>query len=121
MEKVQELKFGTDGWRGVMARDFTFENVRRVAQAIADYVKNMEDKEKRKLLAGPIIVGYDRRFQSDAFAREIAKVLQGNQLQPILLAETLPTPAVSFLTRKFKGLGIMVTASHNPPAYNGIK
>jgi phosphomannomutase len=121
MEKVQEIKFGTDGWRGVMARDFTFENVRRVAQAIADYVRNLEDKEKKKLIMGPIVVGYDRRFQSDAFAREVAKVLQGNQLEPILLSETLPTPAVSFLTRKLKGLGVMVTASHNPPAYNGIK
>ncbi len=121
MEKIQEIKFGTDGWRGVMARDFTFENVRRVAQAIADYVKNLEDKEKKKLIMGPIVVGYDRRFQSDAFAREIAKVLQGNQLEPILLSETLPTPAVSYLTRKFKGLGVMVTASHNPPAYNGVK
>jgi phosphomannomutase len=67
------------------------------------------------------LIGYDRRFQSDAFAREFAQVLQGNKLQPILLAETLPTPAVSFLTRKLKGLGVMVTASHNPPAYNGIK
>jgi len=121
MEKIQEIKFGTDGWRGVMARDFTFENVRRVAQAIADYVKNLEDKEKKKLIMGPIVVDYDRRFQSDAFAREIAKVLQGNQLEPILLSETLPTPAVSYLTRKFKGLGVMVTASHNPPAYNGVK
>ncbi len=122
MEKVQEIKFGTDGWRGVMARDFTFENVRRVAQAIADYVKDETEKNKKKPpFTGPVVVGYDRRFLSDAFAREIAQVLEGNQLNPVLLQETLPTPAISFLTRKLKGLGIMVTASHNPPAYNGIK
>ena len=121
-DKTQEIKFGTDGWRGVMAREFTFENVRRVAQAIADYVKDETEKNKRKpIFPGPVIVGYDRRFLSDAFAREIAQVLEGNQLNPVLLQETLPTPAISFLTRKLKGLGVMVTASHNPPSYNGIK
>ena len=122
MEKQIDIKFGTDGWRGVMARDFTFENVRRMAQAIADYVKDETEKNKRKPpFTGPILVGYDRRFLSDVFAREIAQVLEGNQLKPVLLSETLPTPAISFLTRKLKGLGVMVTASHNPPAYNGIK
>ena len=122
MEKTIDIKFGTDGWRGVMARDFTFENVRRVAQAIADYVKDETEKNKRKpLFTGPVFVGYDRRFLSDVFAREIAQVLEGNQLNPVLLAETLPTPAISYLTRKLKGLGVMVTASHNPASYNGIK
>ena len=124
MEKIQDIKFGTDGWRGLMAREFTFENVRRVAQAIADYVKDEAEKipQKRKnLLASPIVVGYDRRFQSDAFAREIAQVLHGNRLTPLLMMEPLPTPAVSLLTRKYGGLGVMVTASHNPAAYNGIK
>ncbi len=121
---MDTIKFGTDGWRGIMARDFTFENVRRVAQAIADYVKDELSKtkdRKKSALAGPIVIGFDRRFQSDAFAREIGKVLQGNKLEPILLAEALPTPAVSFLTRKHRGLGVMVTASHNPAAYNGVK
>lgn len=123
MEKTVEIKFGTDGWRGVMARDFTFENVRRVAQAIADYVKDETEKNpKRKPpFAGPVLVGYDKRFLSDAFAREIAQVLEGNQLNPVLLQESLPTPAISYLTRKLKGMGVMVTASHNPPSYNGIK
>ncbi len=124
MEKTTDIKFGTDGWRGIMARDFTFENVRRVAQAVADYVKEESEKDpkgKKGILQNPIFIGYDRRFQSDAFAREIAKVLQGNSLEPVLLAETLPTPAISFLTRKFKGLGLMVTASHNPASHNGIK
>ena len=123
MEKVPDIKFGTDGWRGVMARDFTFGNVRRVAQAIADYVKDETEKNpKRKPpFDGPILVGYDKRFLSDMLAREIAQVLQGNQIYPMLLEESLPTPAISFLTRKLKGLGVMVTASHNPPSYNGIK
>jgi phosphomannomutase len=120
---MDPIKFGTDGWRGVIARDFTFENVRRVAQAIADYVKEDQIKNARKKtpLSGPMIVGYDKRFQSDVFAREIAKVLEANRLNPTLMAESLPTPAVSFMTRKFGGVGVMVTASHNPPAYNGVK
>ena len=120
---MDPIKFGTDGWRGVIARDFTFENVRRVAQAVADYVKDELQKIPRKKtpLSGPMVVGYDRRFQSDSFAREIVKVLEGNQLSPTLMAESLPTPAVSFMTHKLGGVGLMVTASHNPPAYNGVK
>lgn len=120
---MDPIKFGTDGWRGVIARDFTFQNVRRAAQAIADYVKDEQMKAARKKtpLSGPMVVGYDRRFQSDAFAREIVKVLEGNQLKPALMAESLPTPAVSYMTRKLGGAGVMVTASHNPPQYNGIK
>jgi phosphomannomutase len=119
------IKFGTDGWRGIMAREFTFDNVRRVAQAIADYVKDEAAKNTNKKinpLTQAVYVGYDKRFQSETFAREIAKVLQGNRLNAHLLAESLPTPAISFLTSKANaGLGVMVTASHNPPMYNGIK
>ena len=120
---MDPIKFGTDGWRGVIARDFTFENVRRVAQAIADYVKEDQAKNVRKKtpLSGPMVVGFDKRFQSDAFAREIAKVLEANHLNPTLMAESLPTPAVSYLSRKLGGVGVMVTASHNPPADNGYK
>ena len=90
---MDPIKFGTDGWRGVIARDFTFENVRRVAQAIADYVKEDQAKNMRKKtpLSGPIVVGFDKRFQSDVFAREIAKVLEANHLKPTLMAESLPT------------------------------
>src|SRR6185312_11281750 len=123
-EKIMDpIKFGTDGWRGVIARDFTFENVRRVAQAIADYVKEDQAKNARKKtpLSGPIVIGFDKRFQSDMFAREIAKVLEANHLNPTLMAESLPTPAVSFMTSKLGGAGVMVTASHNPPSYNGVK
>ncbi|MDE2143505.1 MAG: phosphoglucomutase/phosphomannomutase family protein [Elusimicrobia bacterium] len=120
---MDPIKFGTDGWRGIIARDFTFQNVRRAAQAIADYVKEDQTKNVRKKtpLSGPMVVGYDKRFQSDVFAREIAKVLEANHLNPTLMAESLPTPAVSFMTHKLGGVGVMVTASHNPPQYNGIK
>ena len=116
--KTVDIKFGTDGWRGVMARDFTVDNVRRVAQAIAEYLKALPAKQRG---AGNVVVGYDYRFQSDAFAHEICRILQGNDLRPVLLAEPLPTPAISFLTQKEKATGVMVTASHNPPSYNGVK
>ena len=112
-----DIKFGTDGWRGVMARDFTFTNVRRMAQAVSDYLKSQHPRPK-----GPTaIVGYDHRFQSENYAAEIARVLEGNGLKVLLSEEPLPTPAISFLTRKTKALGLVVTASHNPPSYNGIK
>ncbi|MDX6770819.1 MAG: phosphoglucomutase/phosphomannomutase family protein [Elusimicrobiota bacterium] len=120
---MDPIKFGTDGWRGVIARDFTFQNVRRAAQAIAEFIKdeNVKAGRKKTPLSGPMVVGYDKRFQSDMFAREIAKVLEANQLNPTLMAEALPTPAVSYMTKKLGGVGVMVTASHNPPSYNGVK
>ena len=116
--KVPDIRFGTDGWRGVMARDFTFDNVRRVAQALAEYLKALPPKQRG---TGAVIVGYDQRFMSDAFAHEIARILEGNQFKPVMFAEPLPTPAVSFLTAKEKAYGVMVTASHNPASYNGVK
>ncbi len=122
--EAKDIRFGTDGWRAVMAREFTMSNVRRAAQAIADYLKEDAAKprpQRKPFLSGPVIVGYDRRFGSDLFAREVAQVMQGNKFKTLLSAEVFPTPALSLLTRKLKGLGIMVTASHNPPAYNGIK
>jgi phosphomannomutase len=112
-----DIKFGTDGWRGVMAREFTFGNVRRVAQAVAEHAKSQSQRPK----GTAAVVGYDHRFQSEHFAAEVARVLESNGLPTLLLAEALPTPAVSFLTRKLKALGLVVTASHNPPSYNGIK
>ncbi len=109
------IVFGTEGWRGVMAEDFTFANVRRVARAIADYV-NWE-KGGREL-----VVGYDARFMSDLFAGEIARVLAANGIKVWLASKIATTPALSFAVRHFGAAGgIMVTASHNPPQYNGIK
>ena len=121
---MDTIKFGTDGWRGIMARDFTFENVRRVAQAVADCMREETLKassDKRKPWTAPVVVGYDRRFQSEGFAREIVKVLHGNKISALLLSESLPTPAVSLLSHRSQGLGLMVTSSHNTPSYNGIK
>lgn len=113
-----EIRFGTDGWRGVMARDFTYDSVRKVAQAVADYLKTKPPKTKAK---HTVLVGFDRRFQSEAFAEEVARVMDANGHQAVLMAEALPTPAVSLLTHKLKAYGVVVTASHNPSAYNGIK
>ncbi len=112
---ANEIKFGTDGWRGVMARDFTYDNVRRVAQAIAEYMKATGKRNQ------PVVVGYDRRFQGDSFAKEIARILSANGQRVTLCADSLPTPAITFLSHKLKALGIMVTASHNPASFNGIK
>ena len=113
-----EIKFGTDGWRAIIARDFTFSNVRIVAQAIADYINNEKELERVKC----IVVGYDTRFLSERFAEEITCVLAANNIKVILSHDFLPTPALSYavISRNADG-GIMVTASHNPPAFNGIK
>lgn len=118
------ISFGTDGWRGQLGRDFTFQNVRTVAQAIADFLNQPKKDMPVKLQFmpdSPIVVAYDRRFRSDAFAKEIAGVLAGNDLKAVLAAEPLPTPALSFLTQKHRTIGVMVTASHNPFDYNGVK
>ena len=108
-----EIKFGTDGWRGLIARDFTFSNVRKTAQAIADYVRPQKKAS--------VIVGYDRRFLSDKFALAMAETLKANKIEVVLAKEPLPTPAISLLTWKKFSLGVMITASHNPHSYNGIK
>ncbi len=110
-----EIKFGTDGWRAVMARDFTIDNVRRVAQAVAEWLKSQHGPRP------PAVVGYDRRFMSEVFAAELARILAANGFKTTLSAEPLPTPAVTLLTQKLKAFGVVVTASHNPPSHNGIK
>jgi phosphomannomutase len=115
---MSSIKFGTDGWRAVIAEDFTFANVERVAQATADFWKEnpIEGTEARA------VVGYDRRFMSDQFARRTAEVLAGNGFEVILTNEPTPTPAVSYLVKKERAVGgVMITASHNPPAFNGFK
>ncbi len=112
------IKFGTDGWRAVIAEDFTFANVARVAQATADYWS-------ANPVAGTVkkvIVGYDRRFLSDDFARCTAEVLAGNGFAVLLTPEPTPTPSVSFAVRQLHAVGgVMITASHNPPTFNGFK
>jgi len=112
------IKFGTDGWRAVIAEDFTFANLERVAQATADYwnANPVEGTSNR------IVVGYDRRFLSDQFAQRTAAILAGNGFLLTLTSEPTPTPAVSFVVKAQKAIGgVMITASHNPPAFNGFK
>ena len=110
------IKFGTDGWRAIIADDFTFENVRRAAQATAEYFKTVEGAEPA------VFVGFDVRFQSGAFAKAAAEVVLANGLRVVMLDRPYPTPYVSFEVRrrKFAG-GIMITASHNPATFNGFK
>jgi phosphomannomutase len=110
------IKFGTDGWRAIIADEFTFENVRRAAQATAEYFKTVEGTEPA------VFVGFDVRFQSNAFARAAGEVLSANGFRVVMLDKPYPTPYVSFEVRrrKFAG-GVMITASHNPAGFNGFK
>lgn len=113
---MSTIKFGTDGWRAVIARDFTFENCRLVAQGIAAYV-NANNLAKKG-----IVIGYDNRFMSGDFARECARVLLGNGIKVYLMSRPTPTPVTAYaILVKEAGGAIMITASHNPPEYNGIK
>ncbi len=111
-----KIKFGTSGWRGVIADDFTFSRVKIVTQAIADHITAQGLKDKG------VIVGYDTRFLSERFAAEAAKVLAANGLHSYLSNRDVPTPVISFeiIRRKAAG-GINFTASHNPPEFNGLK
>jgi alpha-D-glucose phosphate-specific phosphoglucomutase len=111
-----QIKFGTDGWRGVIADDFTFANVRLAAEAIAAYIHAKEDPKKG------ICIGYDTRFGSRAFAQACADVAASTGI-PVLMANGItPTPALSFGVRQQGAAGgIMITSSHNPAHWNGVK
>jgi alpha-D-glucose phosphate-specific phosphoglucomutase len=113
---AQEIKFGTDGWRGIIADDFTFENVRRVAGAIASYVLKYEEAQHG------VIVGYDTRFASLRAAQIVAEVIAAAGIPVKLANDYTPTPAVSYAV-KHRGAagGVMVTSSHNPFNWNGVK
>jgi len=110
------IKFGTDGWRGIIADTFTFENVQHAAQATAAYFHTVEGTERA------VFIGFDGRFQSSVFARKVAEVFAGNGFRTVLMDRVYPTPYVSFEVRrrKFAG-GIVITASHNPASFNGFK
>lgn len=111
------IKFGTDGWRAIIAEDFTFGNIKIVSQAIADYLK-----ENKKTKTKKVVIGYDRRFLSKEFAQTVGCVLAGNKIKVTLSDRDVPTPAVSFHCRnKGYDLGVMITASHNPAKFNGLK
>ncbi|HEY1663266.1 MAG TPA: phosphoglucomutase/phosphomannomutase family protein [Verrucomicrobiae bacterium] len=121
---MSQIKFGTDGWRAVIAEDFNFANVARVAQAAADFWQ-AEIRNPRSALFGrepKIVVGFDRRFFSDRFARITAEILAGNGIHTILTPEPTPTPSVSYAVKNLNAAGgVMITASHNPPIFNGFK
>jgi alpha-D-glucose phosphate-specific phosphoglucomutase len=113
---VNPVHFGTDGWRAIIAEDFTFENVRACAQATADHFAASYGKAK------PLIVGYDTRFLSDEFALAVARVLAGNGFAVQLADRPAPTPAISFrIIETAASGGVIVTSSHNPASWNGIK
>ncbi|MBM4160779.1 MAG: phosphoglucomutase/phosphomannomutase family protein, partial [Ignavibacteria bacterium] len=111
-----QIKFGTDGWRGLIAADFTFENVLKVALATANYFK------RHKKIKNGIVVGYDSRFLSKEFAEATATVLANRGIKVIISERISSTPMVSLLTTKLKAAGgVIITASHNPARYNGFK
>lgn len=110
------IKFGTDGWRAVIADDFTFENVRRVAGAIASYVLKHEDPSRG------VVVGYDTRFGSPRFARAAAEVLAGAGIPVRLASDYSPTPSISYAVKNTGAAGgVVITSSHNPWNWNGVK
>jgi phosphomannomutase len=112
----QEIKFGTDGWRGIIADDFTFDNVRRVAGAIASYVLNHEEPGRG------VVVGYDTRFASQHAARIAAEVLAGAGIATKLANDYTPTPAISLAVKSMAAAGgVVITSSHNPWNWNGVK
>jgi len=109
------IRFGTSGWRAIVAEDFTLENVRVVMRAIARYVKRQRE-------GATLIVGYDTRFLAETFARESARVLTEEGVDVLLCAEPVPTPVLAYaiVAERAQG-GVNITASHNPPEYQGIK
>src|ERR1700744_4864251 len=113
---MASIKFGTDGWRGIIAEDFTFENARIVAQAIARYAVRSEDARQG------LLIGYDHRFAADRVAADLAETISSTGTPVFLANEPCPTPAISLLVRQRKAAGgLMITASHNPYSWNGIK
>jgi phosphomannomutase len=115
MTGSDEIKFGTDGWRALIAREYTFANVERVAQAYADFLLGVSSEPSA-------VVGYDRRFMSENFAARAAEVLAGNGCRVQLFSEAMPTPLVSWAVKDLQANGgVVITASHNPPDFNGFK
>ncbi|MHB8984276.1 MAG: phosphoglucomutase/phosphomannomutase family protein, partial [Carboxydocellales bacterium] len=113
---MANIKFGTDGWRAIMADQFTFDNVKIVIQAVADFLKAKQYEHKG------VIVGYDTRFLAEKFAATAAEVLAANGIKVYLLDKAAPTPVTAYAIKVWKtGGAVMFTASHNPPEYNGVK
>jgi phosphomannomutase len=121
------ILFGTDGWRAVIAHEFTFANLERVAQAYADFLNqsppDAHGNKANEATATPhVVVGYDRRFLSEKFAERAAEVLAGNGITVAMFACDVPTPLVSWAVRERGAAGgVVITASHNPAEFNGFK
>lgn len=113
---MTSIKFGTDGWRAIIAEDFTFDNVRIVSQAVANYLRQVHLAERG------VVVGYDTRFASENFAAAVAEVMAGNGIVCYLCDAATPTPTISYGVLSLKaGGGVVITASHNPGEWNGFK
>ncbi|WP_322807305.1 phosphoglucomutase/phosphomannomutase family protein [Thermanaerothrix sp.] len=111
-----KIVFGTDGWRGVIAEDYTFDNVRRCAQGFAHYLQSKGYHDEW------VVVGYDKRFHSENFAQAAAEVLCGNGFRVYLTDKATPTPVIAYAVTERKAVGaVNITASHNPPTDNGFK
>ena len=116
-----QIKFGTDGWRGIIADDFTFANVRIAAEAVAAYIHAQSDSHQADPARG-ICIGYDTRFGSKAFAQTCAEVVAATGIPVLLANDITPTPALSYGVRGQSAAGgIMITSSHNPAQWNGVK
>ena len=113
---MAKIKFGTDGWRAIIAEDYTFENVRICAQAVAKYLIDTEAANKG------LVIGYDTRFGSEHFAAATAEVIAGNGIRAYLCDRAAPTPTVSYaILEKKAGGAVVITSSHNPATWNGFK
>jgi len=116
------IHFGTDGWRAVISDTFTFHNLRLVTQAIADAAQSPDWSEQGNPGPNKMVVGFDTRFLSDRYATDVARVLAGNGYMVYLAQSDAPTPAISYAVKSLGAIGgVMITASHNAPRYNGIK
>jgi phosphomannomutase len=119
MTNLAPIKFGTDGWRAIIAADYTFANVERVAQAYAQFLITQAKQPSTSPL---VVVGFDRRFLSEQFAERAAEVLAGNDIAVAIFDEATPTPLISWAVKFLDASGgIVITASHNPPEFNGFK
>lgn len=113
---MSKIKFGTDGWRDIIAENFTFPNVRLVAEAIAEYITKTYPQDR------PVVIGYDTRFLAKDFAMAVAEVMIGSGLKAIVSKRDVPTPVIAYAAKHMNTAGaVMLTASHNPPQYCGIK
>jgi alpha-D-glucose phosphate-specific phosphoglucomutase len=121
---MSSIKFGTSGWRGIIARDFTFENVRLATQGIAGLLKSEIGNRKSEIFGRKpvVIVGHDTRFLAREFSLAVCEVLASNGIEPLLCDRDTPTPVIAYAIRHHKAIGgINMTASHNPPEYQGLK